>query len=418
MFNDLSSRPVWYRQLQSLADAVGGTKYMVSLDAEEMLAAAQESTGLTDFGPDTWQGHYRQLVDALNSQADLNLVGAITARTEILRSLRNRLQMQELIRRHPQILEEQILQPIFIGGFGRTGTSITHELLALNPSLRAPLTWETHQLGDETVGGNTTAQRIEQTNAEQLIYNEIAPEYRTMHENDAEHPSECAMIHWSEFLSNNWGGLYFAPAYDMYSYAQDWRGAYEFEKRYLQVLQWQEQQRSSTTVARRWVLKNPRHESHLPSLFAVFPDAQFLHTHRDMSKVMGSLCSLMATLRWMKSDSVSTDIFAHMGPAMAQSFKQIIAERESGVLPQDQIHNLYFQDLVTSPVETMAKVYQAVGLDFGDKESQEITDYLDNKPMGKHGKHEYDLEQFGYSRGQLNDMFAHYMDYFSVPFET
>jgi hypothetical protein len=418
MYNDPSNRPTWYRQLQHLADAVGGTQYMMRLDPEELIATAQASSGLSDFGPDAWRDHYEIAIRSISEEANLNFVGTITARTEILRSLRNRLYMQELIRQHPQILEEPIEQPVFIGGFGRTGTSITHELLALNPLLRAPMTWEAHQIGDETLGGHSREQRIAQTNAEQLIYNEIAPEYQTMHENDAEHPSECAMIHWSEFISHNWSGPYAAPSYEIYAMQQDRASVYAFQKRYLQVLQWQRRQSVHTDAPPpRWVLKSPGHEAHLVALFSVFPDAQFLHTHRDMSKVIGSLCSLMATLRWMKSDQVNTDVFAYIGPGVAAGFRHIIALRESGDLPLNQIHDVYFQDLINNPNETLAQVYRLIGLDYSEKEHSAIEAYLKNKPMGKHGTHEYTLEQFGYDKNQLNTAFADYMAYFKVPFE-
>jgi hypothetical protein len=63
-------------------------------------------------------------------------------------------------------------------------------------------------------------------------------------------------------------------------------------------------------------------------------------------------------------------------------------------------------------------VYQFIGLDFTEPDQATIEHYLDNKPIAKHGKHEYSLEQFGYNKDQLNEIYASYMEYFGVPFEA
>ena len=59
-----------------------------------------------------------------------------------------------------------------------------------------------------------------------------------------------------------------------------------------------------------WVLKSPVHLAALPTLFAVYPDAQLAITHRDPLTVLASLTSLVATLRWAHSDRVD---FAEIG---------------------------------------------------------------------------------------------------------
>ena len=43
---------------------------------------------------------------------------------------------------NPAIAEEKIVQPVFIIGFPRTGTTILHDILAQDPANRVPLTWE------------------------------------------------------------------------------------------------------------------------------------------------------------------------------------------------------------------------------------------------------------------------------------
>src|SRR4029078_6288110 len=55
---------------------------------------------------------------------------------------------------------------------------------------------------------------------------------------------------------------------------------------------------------RRWLLKSPYHVATLPALFAEYPDAKVIHTHRDPRKFLASLVSILSALRFMRSDRV------------------------------------------------------------------------------------------------------------------
>jgi hypothetical protein len=79
---------------------------------------------------------------------------------------------------------------------------------------------------------------------------------------------------------------------------------------------------------RRWLLKSPGHLSTLPQVFAEYPDARVIHTHRDPRKFIASLVSLLAVLRFTRSDQVDV---AALGPMMELTYQmfleQVIAQR-------------------------------------------------------------------------------------------
>ena len=52
--------------------------------------------------------------------------------------LTNRLRLVDVWKRHPEILDGEIRQPIFIVGTARSGTSILHEVLAQDPLTPRP----------------------------------------------------------------------------------------------------------------------------------------------------------------------------------------------------------------------------------------------------------------------------------------
>jgi hypothetical protein len=90
------------------------------ISADDLLEQARQDTGLSDFGDLSFQEGLRVYVDALNREARLNRLGMITARTEIVRVLSNRLRFARDLERHPEILEEELERPIVILGLART----------------------------------------------------------------------------------------------------------------------------------------------------------------------------------------------------------------------------------------------------------------------------------------------------------
>src|SRR5690606_4830092 len=130
-------RPAWVRALNENSDP-----NWIELDADALLAEARAKTGLDDFGSDDFREPFRIFVDSLRAEAKLHTVGRIVARDDLISSRTVRLQLADWRRGHPEIAREAIERPIFITGLPRTGTSITHELLAADPRHRAPRHWE------------------------------------------------------------------------------------------------------------------------------------------------------------------------------------------------------------------------------------------------------------------------------------
>src|SRR3546814_6537403 len=60
----------------------------------------------------------------------------------ILMYLEGRLRIEDAFRRHPEIADEPIVNPLLIVGQGRSGTTYLYELMSMDPDNRAPQTWE------------------------------------------------------------------------------------------------------------------------------------------------------------------------------------------------------------------------------------------------------------------------------------
>ena len=108
----------------------------IKLSSEKLIAAAMETAKLEDFGGETFKEGLEALIYSLNNDLDMSEMTAGYFQGFIIQVLINRLQVAKLIKEHPEIMEEEIEQPIFILGLPRSGTTILHTLLGLDPLSR------------------------------------------------------------------------------------------------------------------------------------------------------------------------------------------------------------------------------------------------------------------------------------------
>ncbi len=407
--------PEWVRRLNLFGDIAGDPQHIVGLDPEELLAAARASTGLTDTGEEEWPGWddtYRRLLTSIDTESQLHLLGRVVTRGEMLRILRTWLRLQDAWTRPPEIRAVPVDAPLFVVGPPRSGTTILLELLALDPSLRTPLAWEALAPLPVTTGDAATdrARRLELAECEQEFWSDIHPEFMTMHELASDLPCEC--LH---FLSLDCAGPYWSMLYDTPSFT-GWQlehletveRVYRLHRRMLQTFQLGDE-------PRRWLLKSPGHLSTLPQLFAEYPDARVVHTHRDPRKFIASLVSLLAVLRFTRSDHVDV---AALGPMLELTYQmfleQVITQRDDGTIPDERIVDSHFLELMANPVGALHGLYEQLELAWPAGHDRAVTDYLAAKPKGKHGAHSYTFADVGLDEDHVRATFAGYVAHYGI----
>jgi hypothetical protein len=351
---------------------------------------------------------------ALESEAKLNLVGRLLARNEIVRSLRNRLQVIAVLRARPEIASERVNAPLLVTGTGRSGTSILHELLAQDPDHRTLLTWEAlHPCPPPERASYQTDARIGLAHREYATFwNLLTPEYSTMHENGGAVPQEDSVVVMPTFLSDHFMGCYDVPSYAAHLARSDMATALSFHRRVLQLLQ-------SGGERGRWLLKWPGFLARLPDFFAGYPDAHVILTHRDPLKVIPSMTSLMATLRWQRSDRVSVEAVVEAAVrGTAAVLDRVTKLREEERLPNGRIIDVRYADLVRDPWGTMRAVYRRLGRELGPEVEGCMRAYLAAKPKDRGGAHAYSFADTGLDRSQTRARFAAYMARYEVPEEV
>jgi hypothetical protein len=414
------AHPDWVRRMNLFGDTTGDPARMVSLDADELLATARAATGLDDLGEREWPGYeetFRRLVASIDEESQLHLVGRVMTRGEMLRMLETWLRLNAHWHATPAVAQEPIDAPLFVVGPPRTGTTILLELLALDPALRAPLAWEALQPLPVLPGASAAAdreRRRELSECEQELWSDVHPEFMTMHELASDLPCECVHVLAYDFAGPHWSMLYDTPSFTGWQLERIeplLARVYRLHRRMLQTFQHGDGDEGPP----RWLLKSPGHLQTLAQLFAEYPDARVIHTHRDPRRFIASLVSLLAVLRFTRSDRVD---IATLGPMMELTYQmfleQVIDQRTSGAVPDDRIVDSHFLDLMADPVAALGTLYEQLDLPWPAHHDRTVRDYLAAKPQGKHGAHHYTFADVGLDEASVRRSFARYVEHYGI----
>ncbi|VVM39214.1 sulfotransferase family protein [Pseudomonas fluorescens] len=376
-----------------------------TLDA--LLAEASASAGgLDDFGPDDFRQGLLILADALKNEACLSSSGRELLREKLLGQLVNRLVMEDHLRRHPDILEQPIDDPLVIVGLPRTGTTLLQRTLAVDPQFSKAQWWETRY--PAPLPGETLEQplkRIARARAEVAGMIEFLPQLLAIHPLDAEQPDEEFMLMEHSFLCAM-DSYVNVPSYTAWLDAQDQTQVYQYLKRTLQFLQWQ-QTRRGIEPGRRWLLKSPQHLHTLELLFEVFPKAQVILTHREPAKTIPSLASFIHTLWLLYSDKADAEAVGEQwNRRMARALRHAMAVRER--MPAGRFLDVHFEDTVAEPQAVVERIYHFAGLELPPQTRSAMAQWLQANGREKRAVHHYSPDQFGLSEAILQRDYAEY----------
>lgn len=381
------------------------------LDADELIETAKRNTGLADFGPDDWREPFGILLRAIDEEAELHFFGRLWTRQDFLLFLETRLRIEATYRAHPEIEDEVIDRPVFVTGLPRSGTSILFELLARDRQFMAPANWEfVFPCPPPEAATYRSDPRVPRAHDLITQMSRVAPTFQAMHELGAWIPNECGVAFRLTFRSQYLAATLPVPSYSAWLFAADQRPVYRYYRRLLKLLQWH-------NPRAHWLLKAPEHQSFLPTLFEVFPDARVVVTHRDPVRAQGSVTDLMGTLYWMRSDKpFDAEAFEQLltPEGTAARLEQMIDWMESGAVPAGQITHSRYADLMRSPLEALEKLYARAGFAFAPETRAAVARYLEQKPQGRFGVHRYAVDPGDRTR----QLFARYQRYFDVPSEV
>jgi hypothetical protein len=374
-FDDLAA-PVYPEAARPLRDGLAAYGATVDLSPQALVATAADRAGLTDFGDDGFRDRLDVLCASLESEASLSEAGRAVAFEQLTQHLVNRLRLNDLITRHPEILTVRIERPIIICGLPRTGTTHLHNMIAADPAIRYLPYWES--LEPVPVPGEQDPQgRRQRCTAGLDLVHMVMPEFRRMHDMTVDHAHEEIQL-----LANDIGGMLFettfhVPRFAEYYKTHDQSPSYAYLERTLQALQW-------LGGGSRWVLKSPQHLEQFPTLAATFPDATFVVTHRDPGEVIQSMATMICYAARMSCEH--PDPVALTRYWVERSVDLLTAcVRDRDALPAGQSIDIRFDDFMADEEGTLAAIYAVAGQPFDDRARAAIAQFRTEHPRGMYG---------------------------------
>ncbi len=375
---------------------------MVSI--EEAEAKARRITGLEDFGSGSWRKGLEVLLASVETEARLSRAGGEILQSEIVAQLVNRLEIEDWVKRRPEVSEEEVRAPIILATLPRTGQTAAGWMLDRDPRNRSLYTYLAKRPIPPPV--RDPGELDPRIAAARKNIESLPEEVRRMHLNDADEPDEC---HW--LISNTFRGAHQIYSmrvprfYDWSVYEADMSEAYAYYRLQLQILQ-------SRTPGTRWVLKNSPHLLHLDELNAALPSAKFVQFHRSPRAVVASNCELALHIRGMRSEhvdpyEVGTSILELLSDYITRSLR--FRDRAGSPSWVD----VDFESFVEDPMRTVLRIYDQLGIDLPTSASVPMQAWVDANPRGP-GRPNPDLARFGLEEDRIREAFAPYCERFGV----
>jgi hypothetical protein len=380
-------------------------------DRDALLAKGQERAGgLTELGPGEFLDGLDRFVDSLNGEARLNDVGRYIAEERILLHVKNRLQYVRDRERYPEIAQVDVVQPVFIVGLPRTGTTILHDILNQDPANRAPLTWELMfpSPPPEVSVGNDDP-RVEACQATIPVGDHQSEMFKAMHPMGATLSQECVVMMGEAMCTPLFHNQLRVPSYqDWVDDEADYAAVYAFHRQQLQHLWWHK-------PGDRWMLKTGAHMWGLEQLLETYPDARIVFTHRDPVKSLTSYSSLTALVRSRGSDDVDRfEIATDWSARLKKMLERTMAVRAARDYPDAVFYDMYFSDFVADQFVEIEKIYDALDLPMSDVGADAMRTYIAEHPKGKDGIHRYRSEEYGIDAETVRKEFAPYIERFGL----
>ncbi len=385
----------------------------MAFDINALLAeASQRSGGRHDFGDEAFRPGLAALIESLNSEAGLSDLGRQILGERIVELLKNRLVLEDWCRRRPEILAEEVDDPIVIVGLPRTGTTLLQRILSCDPRLYPMRWWEARfptPMPDAPIAGPDPRIAVAKTEVKAML--DANPALLAIHPFDAEAADEEGILMEHSFMSF-FDAYADIPGYTRWMWQHDQTPAYACLKRMLKFIQWQKKQRGE--VATRWVLKTPHHLRQIDVLLEVFPRAQVIQTHRDPLETIPSIGSFIHNL-WAVYGQGADPVRAgrQWSDIWSRGIAGTMACREQRAA--DRFLDVWFADTLSHPLDVVRRIYDFVGLSFPDGIQERMQDYLEHNAREKRPLHSYSLEHYGLSEEKIKADFAAYRERYIRP---
>lgn len=386
--------------------------------ADALTGMAAASTGLDDFGDPRRNAGLAALLDSIaqESWAGMTRPARALAVDYLVHQLESRLRIMADRKAHPEITAQKIAAPLIVVGPPRSGSTLLHTLLSLDPDNMAPEHWICREPSPPLALGTPAPDRLDRAGKRMMDLFGLIPDIFVAHPYMIEEGSgalaECgsdilSMAFTAQQLWCFWGG----DIYRRFLLEADHSAALGFHHDFLQHLQW-------GMSGTRWALKGSDHMLWLGELAAQYPDAKLIWTHRDLSQQLASLASVQSILLGLHGHPVTPEARRAQGRKAIDlqhaSVIKAMGEREQA--GEACFIDVSYHDVMADHVRTVDRIYDQAGLSMSGLHADAIRTWLAEHHQTRHGTHKHSPEEFGMSGDEINALFQPYTERFGFGF--
>ena len=347
------------------------------------------------------------LLRALDHAPKLSAIGRAFTWQVLINTMTARIFALTGWRQRPDCLKKEIRDPVVITGIPRSGTTALHKVLSLDPQFQGVEHWFTEypkpRPPRDTWPDDPDYQAVVKTLTSKQ---ELSPGMRAKHFEMAEEVDECLLVLKQSFVTNFFGETVQNSEYDEWWREQDeGKVSYPWYADVLRLI--------SADDDRRWLLKNPGHMWAMDALFACFPDARVIHTHRRPDTAVPSLCSIVYDVRLL-AEGENADRHA-LGrrdvKVWAESVRRMLKARQKR---PDAFIDMWHEDFNQDPIGVIRDLYKQLGLTLSAEVEATMRRGYADRPERKYGEHKYTLEMFGLTTKDIEDEFGNYVAQFEL----
>ena len=259
------------------------------------------------------------------------------------------------------------VDPIFIIGHCRSGTTYLHNLLCQDKQFAFPSTYQCFLPGVFLTGKNFMKK----------INGKTLPKTRPMDnvEMNPDFPQEeeFGMLSLTPF---SYYQTLFFPSSMMYFFKyyalmetpkiKTWENQY---KQFIRKVMYNQQ-------AKQLILKNPVNTVRIQHLIKMFPQAKFVYIHRVKEEVLRSTNKLYTDLLRINSfQSISTsELQKNIGHIYDETITQYMKQKQ--LIPSGQLIELSYHEFITDPFSQTKKIYDKLSLYGHEKASVYFQHYI------------------------------------------
>jgi hypothetical protein len=163
------------------------------------------------------------------------------------------------------------------------------------------------------------------------------------------------------------------------------------------------------------VLKCPAHARCLPELFTVLPEALVVRTHRSPAAVLPSHHRLVASLHAATCLRPDVPRMVEAGTRYMEAFAaRTMAADDDPRIPRGQILDVDYRALMEDPLGVVRRICLHFEIPWRDEYPERLKRFMSGHRQRQYGDNPYTCEEYGQSRGEIENRFESYMDRYRV----